>query len=218
MKGIPNTQYIHLIKTTGNYQITRKIKGRTYSFGTYDSLDEAIHARDYFEKINWNLTFRLHYSKSNHIVKLPSGKYSVIKQKDTGKGHNTTISYGTFNTLEEAEHQVKLCKTFNWDKRLKPFDCMKYIHKRVYPSGTVVYRIIKNINGKPEVFGAFKNLEHAKYERDLLMTVNWDVEALDSIDESLGETSWLIGKYGKTPIYMPVNGRIDYDKELIYNE
>lgn len=217
MKGIPGTEYIHLLKTTGHYQISRKVKGKTYSFGTYATLKEAIKARDYFESINWNITFRLHHSKSNHIVKLPSGKYSVIKQKDTGKGHNTTISYGTFNTHEEAEHQVKLCKTFQWDKRLKPFDCMKHIHKRTYPSGTVVWRIIKNINGKQEIFGAFQNLEHAKYERDLLMTVNWDVEALDSIDESQGTDQWL-GKYGKNQYYTPANGRIDYDKELIPNE
>ena len=51
MKDVPGTDYIHFIKNTGNYQVSKKIKGKQYSFGTYDTLDEALFARDYFKKI-----------------------------------------------------------------------------------------------------------------------------------------------------------------------
>lgn len=209
MIGVKGTEYIHYIKTTGKYQITRKINGSTVSFGNYPSLTEAIKYRDHFQKNNWNLTERLHYSKSKYIIQLPSGKYNVVKQKN-----GTKISYGTFDTLKEAEHQVKLCKTFNWDTRLKPFDCMKYIQKRKTVNG-YHYRIIRtDSHDTQEYYGTFHNLDDAKYERDLLLLCDWDYEKLSTMINE-GDT-WLKGKLNtRVQFYRQPHGRIDYDKDLL---
>ena len=209
MIGVKGTEYIHYIKDTGNYQITRKINGSNVSFGTYNTLKEAIKYRDHFQKNNWNLTERLHYSKSSHIIRLPSGKYNVIKQKNGRK-----ISYGVFDTLSEAEYQVKLCKTFNWDIRLKPFNCMKYIYKRKTVNG-YHYRIIRtDSHDRQDHYGTFRNLEDAKYERDLLLLCDWDYEKVSTlIDEG---DSWLKNKMNtRVQFYKQPNGRIDYDKDLL---
>ena len=203
MIDVPGTEYIHHMPT-GNYQITKKVNGVQFSFGTYSTLDEAKKWRDYFQESNWKLTERLHYSKSKHIMKLSSGKYKVIKQKN-----NTLINYGIFDTLPEAEYQVKLCKTFNWDSRLKPFDFMKYIQKRKVKEG-YHYRIVKPISHDDvEYYGTFNTLEDAQFERDLLVLCDWDYENVVTLFNE-GD-SWLEGKLNTTiQFYRPPNGRIDY--------
>ena len=214
MKNVPDTKYIYHQKSTGHYQIHKKIKGKTVSFGNYDTLEEALFVRDYFQEHNWDTRDRLRFTKTSFITRLPSGKYSVIKQ---GKG--TKESYGTFDTLSEAEYQVRLCKRFNWDKRLKPFDCMKHIWLRK-DAKTTTYRIVREEDGKLVFYGTFHNLDDAKFERDILLACNWDIELACEYDEREDNTTiWLDGKYAKgNPLYQPANGRIDYDKELIPNK
>lgn len=206
MKDVPGTNYIHFQKSTGNYFISKKVEGVQTHFGTYSTLEEAINYRDYFIEHNWNLTERLHYSKSSYIRRLPSGRFEVLKQKD-----GSSVSYGTFDTLTEAEHQVMLCKSFQWDIRLKPFDCKKYIRVREMTNDRIVYRIEKEINGDTYYFGTFNSLDDAKYERDLLVLCDWNYDALDSINEAFDGDSFLEGKLTeKNFIYNPPNGRIDY--------
>lgn len=206
MKGVPGTDYIHLIKTTGNYQISKKINGKTVSFGHYSTLDEALFWRDYFKENDWNTNQRLFYSKSNYITCLPSGRYQVIKQ------HNgTKTSYGTFDTIEEADYQVMLCKRFNWDIRLKPFNCMQYIVPREKYGGGIEYRIWKD----DVYYGVFDNLLDAQYERDILMSCDWDIELACEFDERTDGDEWLTGKINmRNFIYRQPNGRIDYDKTI----
>ena len=211
MKDVPGTDYIHFIKTTGNYQVSKKIKGKQYSFGTYDTLDEALFARDYFQENNWDLRYRLQFTKTKYIKKLPSGRYQVIKQ------HNgTQTSYGTFDTITEAEYQVQLCKRFQWDIRLKPFDCMKHII-RMDDGRKALYRVGREEEGKMVYYAAFDNLLDAQFERDLLVLCDWDYDVLESIDESFDGEFWLNGKLSKgNMIYKPINGRIDYDMDVMY--
>lgn len=212
MQGVPGTEYIHHIKTTDHYQVTKKIDSRTVSFGTYDTLDEALFFRDYFRENNWRQDNRLGFTKTRFIQKLPSGRYSVIRQPN-----GTKVSYGTFDTLEEAEHQVKLCKRFGWDKRLKPFDCNSHIWMRESYNGLPEYRIWRWTPDGNEYYGSFDNLEDAKRERDILVCCGWDIELACNIDERINNTDeWLDGKRAKgIPLYRPPNGRIDYDKELL---
>lgn len=210
MIGVAGTEYIHYIKPTGNYQVSKKINGSQVSFGNYDTLAEAVKWRDYFRDNNWRTLDRLHYSKSQHIQKLANGKYKVVKQKNKRK-----ISYGVFDTIEEAEYQVKLCKTFDWDIRLKPFNCMQYIHKRTREDGSIAYRIVKHTRYGPEYYGTFNNLEDAKYERDLLLLSDWDYERVATIFDE-GE-DWLTGKKSTSiHYYRQPNGRIDYDHSMKY--
>ena len=174
---MPDNIYFH--KDTGHYQVAKKINGNQYSFGTYDTLTEAINVRDYFKKEDWPINKRLIFSKNN-FIQFYNGKYYVLKVLN-GK----RISFGGFDSYHGAEYQVELCKRFGWDLRLKPFDCMKYIRKRVYDNGKVVYRIIRWHNGKEEHYGSFNCLEDAQFERDLLIECDWDYDAVCNVDERI---------------------------------
>lgn len=200
----PLMRYVYFMKSTGNYQIHKKINGVDVNFGTYTSLDEALFWRDYFEENNWNTNERLFYSKSSYISRLPSGKYNVVKQFN-----GTKISYGTFDTIEEAEYQVKLCKRFGWDIRLKPFDCMKHIIK-MDDGRKAIYRIGREEDNKTVYYGSFNNLLDAQFERDLLVLCDWDYEALDSIDESCDGDFWLTNKKASTLFKKNPKGVNDY--------
>lgn len=200
------SEHIYYQKDTGHYQVAKKIKGKQYSFGTYDTLTEAIHIRDYFKKENWPIEKRLMFSK-NTFIHYYNGKYHVRKVID-----GLRFSFGVFDNYHDAEYQVELCKKFGWDLRLKPFDCMKYIHKRVHDNGRVVYRVIRWHEGKEEYFGSFNRLEDAQFERDLLMCCNWDYDNLESVDDTIMEGhKFLDGVKGfNVSFYKAPRGRIDY--------
>lgn len=196
------SKFIYLHKSTGHYQVSKKIKGKCYSFGTYDTFEEALHVRDYFKKSNWPISERLKFSK-NKFVHYYHGKYHVNK---TINGKKT--SFGVFDNFEDAEYQVELCKRFGWDLRLKPFNCMKHIRKRISSTGRVTYRVVRWTPKGEEFYGTFNKLSDAQFERDLLMLYNWDYDALESFDEG---DEFLTGKANSNiRFYRPPNGRIDY--------
>lgn len=186
--------------------VSKKIKGKCYSFGTYDTLEEAIITRQYFENHNWDLSERLIFSK-NSFIHYYNGKYHVNKTRNGKK-----TSFGVFDNYNDAKYQVILCKRFGWDVRLKPFDCMKYIRKRVSSTGRVTYRIIRWTSSGEEFYGTFNNLKDAQFERDMLMLSNWNYDILEGlIDESIDGDKWLNGRtITKNQYYKYPNGRIDY--------
>jgi len=198
---MPENIYLH--KDTGHYQVAKKINGKQYSFGTYDTLEEAKQVRDYFKELNWPVSERLKFSK-NKFVHYYQGKYHVNKVINGKK-----TSFGVFTTLEEAEYQVMLCKRFGWDLSLKPFDCMKHIRKREADSGKITYRIIRWTPNGEEFYGTFNNLDDAKFERDLLLLSDWDYDIMESY--TLNEDTDEIIKFAKGSwFYKYPNGRIDY--------
>ncbi len=197
-------EHIYLHKDTGKYQVAKKICGKQYSFGTYDSLEEAEQVRDYFKENNWPIHERLKFSK-NKFIHYYLGKYHVNK---TINGKKT--SFGVFTNFEDAEYQVLLCKRFGWDLRLKPFDCMKYIRKREMANGRITYQIMRWTSDGEECYGTFNNLEDAQFERDLLMLSNWDYDVMESFGESVGGECW-VTKFAKgSYFYRQPHGRIDY--------
>ena len=199
------SEYIYLIKTTGHYNVSKKIDGKQYSFGTYDTLEEAIHVRDYFKKLNWPISERLRFSK-NTFIHYYQGKYHV-RRVINGK----RFSFGVFDNYEDAEYQVTLCKRFGWDTSLKPFDCMKYIRKRVSLTGKTKYRIIRWTPSGEEFYGTFNTLRDAQFERDLLILIDWDYSNLEIIDDSINGDKFLEGTANTNiQFYRPPNGRIDY--------
>lgn len=196
---------IYFHKDTGHYQVAKKINGKSYSFGTYDTFEEAKNVRDYFKDNGWDINERLIFSK-NSFIHYYLGKYHVNKTINGRK-----YSFGVFDDFEDARYQVYLCKRFGWDLRLKPFDCMKYIHKRVHATGKVVYRIVRWVDGKDVYYGTFSNLDDAKFERDLLMVCDWDYDNLESVDDAFNGREFLKGiRVGSIPFYRQPNGRIDY--------
>lgn len=103
-------KHIHFDKRHGTYVLNKKIYGKTYNFGTYDTLDLARIARDYFEKEGWvdNLENRLMFTKTKNIEK-HGNKWVIAKQID-GCKH----TFGRFNTYAEAVAERDLLKRNQW--------------------------------------------------------------------------------------------------------
>lgn len=177
------------VSSSGKYYIRKYVDGKEYNFGSYDSLDEAINYRDYFQAKGWSncLDERLNYSSSKFIQKI-GDKYKVEKCFGNHRsGNRKRYSYGTFNTLREAITHRDKCIKENWSENLRPDNPLKYIQKK-----REKYWIIKD----EIIYGIFNNVDEAIYERDLLLECDFDWDALcEGIDETVnGEIEYLTGK------------------------
>ena len=104
-------KHITYIQQTNKYRISKHIKGKTYYYGTYTTLEEAKKQVKELEKTNWQIPKpkRKPYdtSKENrYIQQQPKTKhYFIIKNGE---------HYGTYNTLEKAREERDWLIKNNW--------------------------------------------------------------------------------------------------------
>lgn len=108
-KRDPNLRYIR--KSNNNYRIDKDINKKKYNFGTYDTIDEAIFFRDYFEENNWPLDERLKYTNSASFISGNSNRGWEVRKITDGE----CLHMGVFHDYDEALAEVELCKKYNWD-------------------------------------------------------------------------------------------------------
>ena len=108
-------KYIFFDKRKGTYVLTKKVMNKPYNFGSYKSLEDALKARDYFEKNGWgnclNERLKFTYRKPKYIVWLKNRRVWQIRKTINGK----LIIFGQFKTFDEAEKEVEILKKYNWD-------------------------------------------------------------------------------------------------------
>ena len=108
-------KYIYFDKRKGTYVLTKKVMNKPYNFGSYKSLEDALKARDYFEKNGWgkclNERLKFSYRKHKYIVWLKNRRVWQIRKTINGE---LTI-FGQFKTFDEAEKEVEVLKKYNWD-------------------------------------------------------------------------------------------------------
>ena len=108
-------KYIYFDKRKGTYVLTKKVMNKPYNFGSYKSLEDALKARDYFEKNGWgkclNERLKFSYRKPKYMVWLKNRRVWQIRKTINGK---LTI-FGQFKTFDEAEKEVEVLKKYNWD-------------------------------------------------------------------------------------------------------
>ncbi len=192
MKDIPGTEYIHLHKKTGLYQITRRVNRVLKSYGYGKTLIIALMKRDWVIHNNWTPYPRV--TKTNEkYIQIKDNHYKVMKRI---KGRYKT--YGSFETLEEAIKYRDFIISKGWSSNYKYKNPMRYIYLNSRKTG---YIISKYVNGEQICFGSFKTLEDAQKERDLLEKCEWDFDKLCEHDN--GERAYLDGK---------LNTRIQFEK------
>lgn len=98
----------------GKYRIIKRIDGKEYYFGSFNTLEEAETRLREIRFKGWhNVIFnneRLIETTTSNIVQLPNGKFEIIKYR---KGKMDT--FGVFRTFEEAQSEVKLLRKCDWD-------------------------------------------------------------------------------------------------------
>ena len=100
-------------KPNGKFMIVHKIKGKTCYFGTYETLEEAIIAKEEFIKRDWKKEPNpMRYITT--IQKDSKMKYFIQRNSDGCKGY-----FGSFETLEGAQRERDLLEQCNWD-----IDCL----------------------------------------------------------------------------------------------
>ena len=105
----PNLRFIR--KSNNKYRIDKDIDKKKYNFGTYDTLEEAMFFRDYFEENNWPLDERLEYTnKPLFISGNPDRGWEVRKYTD-----GECLHMGVFHDYDAALAEVELCKKYDWD-------------------------------------------------------------------------------------------------------
>ena len=188
----------YILKRKNGWAIQKNINGKIFSFGLYDSLEEAQHYRDYFVEHDWDMVKRLEFSRRKNkqkpepknIYKCYGGGYEIRKEIN----HHRYF-FGTYDTLEEAITAREYFVENGWklNERLI-FSKVANIQEK---DGK--FHIVKRIDGKLEYFGVFYNLEDAKKEVKLLRRSGWDYDALESFDETdNGKIQWLDGKLSHT--------------------
>ena len=96
-------------RPNGKFIIARKIKGKVHYFGTYETLEEAIIAKERLIKQNWIKEL----NPMRYICKITNGKkmkYSIQRLSKGCAGY-----FGSFETLEEAQKERDLLEQFDWD-------------------------------------------------------------------------------------------------------
>lgn len=103
----------YICNLNGKFGITKTINGKKYYFGSYNSLEEALKVREYFIKHGWDINERFKFRKVKpyqHIMISEEGNYRVVKRIN-----NKLIHFGTFHTLEDAQHERDLLMKYDWD-------------------------------------------------------------------------------------------------------
>lgn len=157
----------YIFKEGNKFVIKRELNGKLFTFGSFDSLEEAINSRDELEYDGWPIPKERSDSSviENNIEKTNENKYIVFRIIN-----NKKEVYGPYDSLSAAK-KAKYNLTFTgWESDLDYAGSKygKYISKT--SNKFVVRRII---SGKYVEFGSFDNLKDAWKFRDELILNNW---------------------------------------------
>ena len=97
------------VKPNGKFMIVHKIKGKPHYYGTYETLEEAIIAKERLIKQNWIKE----PNPMRYIGKITNGKKMKYYIQRLSKGCEGY--FGSFETLEEAQKERDLLEQFDWD-------------------------------------------------------------------------------------------------------
>lgn len=99
-------EYIYQ-RRNGWFEIRKRVGGVLIYWGSFPTLEEAKLHKAYYLGKNWEVNPL--FKAKRYIVKR-NNNYSILKKID-GK----TVSYGTFNTIEDAMYERDICVVCDWD-------------------------------------------------------------------------------------------------------
>ena len=175
----------YIYKQHEKFVVRRVISGEFVDFGIFDSLDEAKKARDDLVFNNWG--------KYNIPRNRGYGKY-ITKLKDKFKVQRVIngemISFGYYDTLEDATKARDKFESENWQNIPEQKRKNRYIHKT--SRGYVIY---KRIGGELKHFGTFRTLEEANKEKEILISNNWQLNKRKLDSTNYGRNIEFDGNY-----------------------
>ena len=175
------------------FRVKNVINGETFEFGKFDTLENAIQARDILVENDWDSS------------KVPDYLYSLIffidyrpyiyKYEVSNVIDGDLISFGLFDEKEIAERAVEILIENNWDTRYVPLDFYSdYSNIIKQPK---YFAVIRKVNEKFDYYSWFENYEDALYERNKLFLCNFKLKDVNYEEEKQDEYIYLKsdGKY-----------------------
>ena len=197
------TGELYIYEIRGHYQLSKTINGKSKTFGYYETMDEAIFAKELLMKYDWDLD---EVAKLGNVLEF-GDEFLVVTIYD-----NKLKFLDKFKTRSGAEGNAdKIIKEFMGNPYRGKYGI--YIYKR-----DSYFDIKKLVNGKDVLFGIYKNLDDATFARDLLMQYNWSFE--DISDEGNVFYSQIHEKYIVTAIIkdkLVVVSRYDSEVDALNN-
>lgn len=157
------------------FVIKKEIEGKMITFGSFNTLEEAIVERDELEEYGWP------YLPEEPEQKLTDEDYGqYISKKDNQFMVSRVIRgkekiFGLCDTLEEAkELKYKLIENA-WTFSSSPFKKKSKYGRFIQKDGNK-FVIVRSINGKTTRFGPYHTLDDALIAREKLIDENWGVD------------------------------------------
>lgn len=161
------------------YEIRKRKYGKMTYYGTFETLQEARKYRDFLEEQDWDIKYsKRNNTKRNNIYKVNKNSWMIVKSREY---------FGVYSTREDAEKRRDFLDQHEWNPKYKQFtkdhgkrytkhNLPKYVH---YYKRDGTYSVSKLINGEVVHFGTYHTLEEAVHERDLLESIDWNLDLLD---------------------------------------
>ena len=181
-----------IYEESGQYVIKKEINGKLITFGTFNSLDDAIEERDELEEYGWP------YIPEEETIQEVE-KY-IFKEDDrfyiSKKILDKEIIFGNFDSLDRAKSLKRKLIDNAWHLNFqnRPPKYGKYITR----TANKRFSVSKELNGEIKRFGYYKSLDEAKMVRDNLVSANWEMDE-EYILPNLGieNVDFNIGKVGR---------------------
>ncbi|MCQ2972668.1 MAG: hypothetical protein MJ209_05290 [archaeon] len=193
----------YIAKMNDIYRIIKSFDGEPLIFGEYDSLEDALEARDILMENNWDESKIPEYLYSwRHFVSYspPTDCFEIYNLIE---GH--FISFGLFDNHEDVKFALNILRNNGWNATEIPFDLYsEYSNIRYYKRGNIEsFVIIRRVDGELIQYGTFDTYDEAVSHRNNLILSNWEKEI--SSEEKYDEYIYLRSD-GKYYIKNEVNG------------
>ena len=175
----------------GKFVIKKEINGKLITFGTFDSLYDAIEERDELEDYGW--PYRPEEDTVKEVEKFifeEDGRFFISK-----KILDKEMIFGNFDSLERAKSLKRKLIDNAWhlNFQTRPTKYGKYISK----TKNKRFLVSKDFNGEIKRFGYYKTLEEDLLVRDNLVSANWEMGeeyilsniGIENVDFNIGKIS-----------------------------
>ena len=199
LKRWDSTKHKFIRRRDNKFIIIKSIKGKNTYFGTYDTLEDALLARDELIATNWGFPEdeslkKERKNKYGKYISFHNGCFRVQKSID-GKPR----FFGAFATKEEAVELRDLLIENNWDtskihpKYLRTFITNPNLEKLHYIRKVKdKFVVSKVIDGELKYFGTYDTKEEAIKVREELLNNNWEIKE-EIEEEKIDAFVYLIG-------------------------
>lgn len=103
-----NEKHIQLINN--HYKVMKRIKGRYKTYGSFETLKEAVKYRDFIVSKGWSTNYKYKNPMRNIYSNQRGKPWRIVK-----KISDETICFGSFNDLEECKQERDLLEKLDWD-------------------------------------------------------------------------------------------------------